>query len=71
MLTSLAHRAWSRRAGGGGGLLLRKAFEVLFTWRERARQRRDLAALDDRLLRDLGLTRSMVGGEIEKPFWRP
>jgi uncharacterized protein YjiS (DUF1127 family) len=42
-----------------------------FTWRERARQRRDLAALDDRLLRDLGLTRSMVGGEIEKPFWRP
>ncbi|WP_395019408.1 DUF1127 domain-containing protein [Dongia sp.] len=36
----------------------------------RARQRRDLAALSDHNLRDIGLTRSDVEGEIGKPFWR-
>lgn len=39
-------------------------------WRIRARGRADLAALDDRQLRDIGLTRCDVGREISKPFWR-
>jgi uncharacterized protein YjiS (DUF1127 family) len=36
----------------------------------RARQRRDLAALSDHGLRDIGLSRSDVDLEISKPFWR-
>ena len=36
----------------------------------RARQRRDLAALSDHALQDIGLTRSDVDLEIGKPFWR-
>lgn len=36
----------------------------------RARQRRDLAALSDHALRDIGLTRSDVAAEVGKPFWR-
>jgi uncharacterized protein YjiS (DUF1127 family) len=36
----------------------------------RARQRRDLAALSDHNLRDIGLTRGDVEIEIGKPFWR-
>ena len=36
----------------------------------RARQRRDLAALSDHNLRDIGLTRDDVVIEIGKPFWR-
>lgn len=36
----------------------------------RRRQRRALAELDDRLLRDIGLTSYDVTREIEKPFWR-
>ncbi|GAB2177889.1 DUF1127 domain-containing protein [Dongia sp. agr-C8] len=36
----------------------------------RARQRRDLAALSDHALRDIGLTRRDVEAEIGKPFWR-
>jgi uncharacterized protein YjiS (DUF1127 family) len=37
---------------------------------ERGRQRRSLAALDDRQLRDLGLTRADVQLECAKPMWR-
>jgi len=36
----------------------------------RARQRRDLAALSDHNLRDIGLTRGDVEIEVGKPFWR-
>jgi len=39
-------------------------------WAERARQRRQLAELDDYMLRDLGLSRADVAGEIRKPFWQ-
>ena len=36
----------------------------------RARQRRDLAALSDYSLRDIGLSRADVEFEIRKPSWR-
>jgi uncharacterized protein YjiS (DUF1127 family) len=36
----------------------------------RARQRRALACLDDRLLRDIGLSRAAAAREAAKPFWR-
>jgi uncharacterized protein YjiS (DUF1127 family) len=42
---------------------------TVFDWRERAVQRRMLADLDDRLLRDLGLTRADVYKECRKQFW--
>jgi len=34
-----------------------------------ARQRRDLAALDDKMLRDIGVTRSQAMQEATRPFW--
>lgn len=37
--------------------------------RERAAQRRQLGQLDDRLLRDIGLTRTDVAAECGKWFW--
>lgn len=44
---------------------------VLFaSWIERSRQRDALAALDDRQLRDLGITRVDAERECEKPFWK-
>jgi uncharacterized protein YjiS (DUF1127 family) len=49
---------------------LRRAVDVLLIWRERARQRRQLRTLSDRMLRDIGLTRADVMAESSKPFWR-
>lgn len=46
-------------------------FVALFKeWRRRMRGREELATLDDRELRDIGLTRYDARHEIEKPFWR-
>ena len=44
--------------------------QILATWRQRARQRRELSTLDNRTLRDLGLSASDVNFEINKPLWR-
>ncbi len=46
------------------------AFRTLRLWRRRANQRHALAHLDDRMLSDLGLSRSEVARESRKPFWR-
>jgi len=47
------------------------AFNQIFaTWRRRARERRELASLDHRTIRDLGLSRSEILFEANKPFWR-
>jgi uncharacterized protein YjiS (DUF1127 family) len=40
-------------------------------WRLRSRERAELAKLDDRMLRDIGVNRGDVWREINKPFWRP
>jgi uncharacterized protein YjiS (DUF1127 family) len=52
---------------------LRGARRVLATfreWRRRARDRAELAGLDERMLRDIGLTRADAEFLSNKPFWR-
>ena len=44
--------------------------ETLHVWRERRRQRRELAQWTDRDLHDVGLSWSDIAHEAEKPFWR-
>ena len=39
-------------------------------WRQRKNGRLELARLDERMLRDIGLTRVDAEYEINKPFWR-
>lgn len=46
------------------------AWTLVSTWIERVRQRNALAKLDDRELRDIGITRVDAVRESEKPFWR-
>ena len=42
---------------------------VIRMWLERSRQRRALAELDERLLRDIGVTSAQASREAAKPFW--
>ena len=48
----------------------RRVFAVLEEWRRRSRGRRELAAMSDRSLRDIGVTRGDAYREAQKPFWR-
>ncbi len=53
--------------------IAQRLFAILRLWRRRRRDRRELAKLallDDRLLRDIGLTRGGAEFLINKPFWR-
>jgi uncharacterized protein YjiS (DUF1127 family) len=43
---------------------------LLSGWHRRARSRCELAQLDARLLRDIGLDRARALHEARKPFWR-
>ena len=54
--------------------LVSRVFACLSTtlqaWRRRARDRAQLAALDDRMLADIGLSRAEAEFLVNKPFWR-
>jgi uncharacterized protein YjiS (DUF1127 family) len=43
---------------------------LLIEWYRRARSRRDIALLDERTARDLGLSPGQLKFEAAKPFWR-
>lgn len=49
------------------GLL--RAVDVVFEWRARAVERDVMRALDDRMLRDVGLSRADLERELSRPFW--
>jgi uncharacterized protein YjiS (DUF1127 family) len=55
---------------GGGHAVGRGLGPVLRLWRRRIRDREDLAAMSERDLRDVRLSRADVVAELRKPFWR-
>jgi len=50
--------------------LVKQVSDTLHTWRNRVRQRRELAQWTDRDLHDVGLSWSDIALEVKKPFWR-
>lgn len=56
--------AWARQSAT-------RVVAQLIAWQQRADERAQLRAMGERELRDLGLTRSDVLVEADKPFWRP
>ena len=49
---------------------VKKVKAIFSNWNKRWNARNQLAKLDDRLLKDMGLYRHDVEYEINKPFWK-
>jgi len=45
-------------------------FATLRVWRRRLRERDQLSRMDDRLLKDIGITRAEALRLSDKPFWK-
>lgn len=58
----------ARTAPVGG--VVRRITAVVDAWAQRARDRCDLAELDERQRRDMGLDLEAIRREASKPFWR-
>jgi len=67
-LADAVRRSAPPRTAVGGPVAMR-LFGLLMIWFDRVRQRRHVQALDDRMLKDIGLTRADVEGEARKHFW--
>jgi uncharacterized protein YjiS (DUF1127 family) len=59
-----------RRRRNAAGDVVSRVFATLREWRRRAHDRAELARLDDRMLRDIGITRADAEFRSNKPFWR-
>lgn len=51
-------------------LSLLTLFDTVSALLDRARERRRLLSLDDRLLRDIGRSRADAEAEYDKPWWK-
>ena len=74
---SICHTASSLSAvalGSGNrntvGSTLLRAVENVLAWHDRAKSRRALLGMDDRMLSDIGLDRATARSEGDRPFWR-
>ena len=64
--TVIPRHPGSHKVGHAAARLL----ATILAWRRRARDRAELAALDDRMLADIGLSRAEAEFLGNKPFWR-
>ena len=65
-----SRRSAPARRASALGPLAESLIRHILTWRERMRQRRALAAVDDWVLKDMGVSRADAMSECEKAFWR-
>lgn len=67
--SSNSGHGWSRFVHLFDGVL-ESTVDGLLTWQRRHKDRMHLLSLDDRLLRDIGVSTADVEREASKPFWR-
>ena len=73
MKHTIAKQGWTHRfddLAQWPAKALKSAWTMVLDWQSRASRRSHLEALDDHLLRDVGLTRDDIRRELDKPFWR-
>jgi uncharacterized protein YjiS (DUF1127 family) len=61
----------SLRALGKVRHVVVKCLRILVIWQERAEQRHALRALNEHMLKDIGVTHADAYKEAQKPFWLP
>ena len=64
---------WRQWFGAGWRLFTSDAgelFALLTTWHKRAAMRHHIRTLDDRMLKDINVSRADIMAEAQKPFWR-
>jgi uncharacterized protein YjiS (DUF1127 family) len=66
-MSTYTHESMINRHGSG---LWAQVSDTFHVWRQRQRQRRELARWTDRDLHDVGISWSDIVRETEKPFWR-
>ena len=62
--------AGARRSAYSAGSAAGRLFGALREWRRRSKGRAQLATLDDRMLKDIGISRADAEFLANKPFWR-
>jgi uncharacterized protein YjiS (DUF1127 family) len=58
------------RSAHPAGNAVSRLFGALREWRRRSKGRTQLATLDDRMLKDIGISRADAEFLANKPFWR-
>ena len=66
-----AQKPLPRRLGPRLAVWTRRGIELVLSWQEVARQRRALLALNEHMLKDIGITRADAEREASRPFWDP
>jgi uncharacterized protein YjiS (DUF1127 family) len=59
------------RALGKVRRLAVKLLKIIVIWQDRAEQRHALGALNERMLKDIGVSHADAYKEARKPFWLP
>ncbi len=79
----MAHTINTKILGAGGAIVtpLRafgkvrrvtvKCLKMVMVWQERAEQRHALSELNERMLKDIGVSNADAYKEARKPFWLP
>lgn len=66
--------SWGKWLGDGKRLVAKEAheiFAILLTWQRRKAMRYLMAEMDERILKDIGISRADAQKEASKPFWKP
>ena len=69
-MSNMSTRTWMGVGRGGVRPLIQAAADLICDWQRRGMERRELARLSERELRDFGLSRGEAHTESCKPFWR-